>query len=203
MSATFSTQKPRGKLFVKGMKKLGGRPKGSANVQTKAIKTMIEAAAHGLGGVARLIEWAKETPQNEYAFWIYLWPRLLPLQIAGSGERGEIEMNIKLTAEELTKQLADRGLPTMIFGIDKPVLELPSARIEGEGTSGDERSCLPAAERGVDPRPARDALAGDPVPLLEAMEEQIRAPDSASDASRRAFLEARMARHVGRYGGST
>jgi hypothetical protein len=52
--------------------------------------------------VQRLIEWAKEDPRNEYAFWVFLWPRLLPLQFAGSGPHGEIELNVRLSSEELS-----------------------------------------------------------------------------------------------------
>ncbi|WP_439399407.1 hypothetical protein ACRQ5Q_18625 [Bradyrhizobium sp. PMVTL-01] len=66
------------------------------NVQSKAIKEMIAAAARGLGGPPRLIEWAKEDPKNEYAFWVHICPRLLPLQIAGSGANGELELSVKV-----------------------------------------------------------------------------------------------------------
>jgi hypothetical protein len=189
MSATFTTQKGRGRLFVKGQAKIAssGRRKGVPNLATKATKAMIEAAARGLGGTARLIEWAKEDPRNEYAFWIYLWPRLLPLQIQGSGSHGEIELNVKLSSEELTQKLRERGLPLAAFGIDKPMLELEAA------------SSRPSQ---FDPRIAADALAGDPTPLLEVIEEQI-AGDSESDRRDRTYLETRMRQHIERYGGST
>jgi hypothetical protein len=141
MAATFSTLKPRGKLFEKGMKKTGGRKAGAQNVATLAVKQMIACAAAGLGGTARLIEWAKESERNEYAFWVHIWPRLLPLQVQGTGARGELELNLKLNREEFTKRLLERGLPTVLFGIDapepEPVLELPATteapRINGNG----------------------------------------------------------------------
>jgi hypothetical protein len=190
MSATFSIKQGRGKLFVKGQAKIAssGRRKGVPNTTTTAIKKMIECAAMKLGGVERLCEWAKEDPRNEFAFWCTIWPRLLPLQIAGTGERGEIEMNVRLSAEELAQQLQKRGLPAVVFGIDKPVLELESRRIEGNGSS--------AAPEG-----GNIGADVDPAPMLEAMEEQICAPDSAERERR--FLEARMAAHIERYGGST
>ena len=31
----------------------------------------------------RLVEWAKEDPQNEKAFWASVYPKLLPLTVAG------------------------------------------------------------------------------------------------------------------------
>lgn len=62
-----------------------GRPKGSLNKTTLAAKEAIEAAAEGLGGVNRLIEWAKSDPQNERVFWGTVYPKLLPLNTNLSG----------------------------------------------------------------------------------------------------------------------
>lgn len=62
-----------------------GRPKGVPNKQTIAVKDAIAAAAEGLGGTNRLIEWAKEDPANERAFWATIYPKLLPLQVTGEG----------------------------------------------------------------------------------------------------------------------
>ena len=63
-----------------------GRPKGSPNKTTALAKEAIALAAEGLGGTNRLIEWAKEDPKNESAFWTTIYPKLLPLQV--SGENG-------------------------------------------------------------------------------------------------------------------
>jgi hypothetical protein len=41
----------------------------------------------------------------------------------------ELDMTIQINPSELASKLEERGLPTMVFGIDKPVLEAP--RIEG------------------------------------------------------------------------
>lgn len=60
-----------------------GRPKGSLNKTTASAKAVIEEAAHGLGGSKRLLEWAKEAPENEKAFWTSIYPKLLPLQVHG------------------------------------------------------------------------------------------------------------------------
>ena len=66
-----------------------GRPPGSRNKTTVAAKEAIALAAAGLGGTDRLIEWAKEDPANERAFWATIYPKLIPLQVHGSGDEGE------------------------------------------------------------------------------------------------------------------
>ena len=135
MVATFTNLKPRGRPFVKGQPKSAGRKKGSQNLHTRAIREMIEAAAEGLGGTARLIAWAMEDEINERLFWSSIWPRILPVQIQGMGARGEIEVNVKLSREEMMKRLIERGLPTSFFGRDKPLLELKTASPEQVGAS--------------------------------------------------------------------
>lgn len=53
------------------------------NKTTVSVKDAISMAAEGLGGTERLIAWAKEEPANERIFWGNIYPKLLPLQIAG------------------------------------------------------------------------------------------------------------------------
>jgi hypothetical protein len=36
--------------------------------------------------VDRLTAWAQENPDNEKAFWVSIYPKLLPLQVAGDPE---------------------------------------------------------------------------------------------------------------------
>jgi hypothetical protein len=60
-----------------------GRPKGSLNKTTAAAKDVISQAAAELGGKDRLIAWAREDAQNERVFWGTIFPKLLPLQVAG------------------------------------------------------------------------------------------------------------------------
>ena len=62
-----------------------GRPKGSPNKLAKAAKDAIAEAAEQLGGVNRIVEWAKENPQNEKAFWSTIYPKLIPVQVTGEG----------------------------------------------------------------------------------------------------------------------
>lgn len=60
-----------------------GKPKGAVSKTTKVAKEAIALAAEGLGGVDRLIEWAKEDPANERAFWTSVYPKLIPVQLTG------------------------------------------------------------------------------------------------------------------------
>lgn len=60
-----------------------GRPKGVPNKATRTAKEAIALAAEGLGGADRLIAWAKEDPANERAFWASIYPKLIPVQVAG------------------------------------------------------------------------------------------------------------------------
>lgn len=60
-----------------------GRPKGAVNATTRAAKEAIEYAATGLGGADRLVAWAQEDPLNERVFWGTIYPKLLPLTVAG------------------------------------------------------------------------------------------------------------------------
>ena len=69
--------------FKKGQ---GGRPKGVPNKTTGAAKDASAQAADELGGVARLVAWAKEDPANERVFWGTIYPKLLPLTVAGDKE---------------------------------------------------------------------------------------------------------------------
>ncbi|MXO72880.1 hypothetical protein [Alteraurantiacibacter buctensis] len=70
---------------ITGGKPGPGRPKGSQNKTTKAAKEAIAEAAEQLGGTNRLVAWAKEDAKNEHAFWSSIYPKLLPLQVAGEG----------------------------------------------------------------------------------------------------------------------
>jgi hypothetical protein len=121
--------------FAKGTPKPegSGRKLGQLNYLTQDVRTGIALAAYKVGGVARLVDWIMESPQNEFAFWTGIWPRLAPVQVQGSGPGGEIELNInvELKREELIKKLEERGLPISVFGMDKPVLELEAVKGNG------------------------------------------------------------------------
>lgn len=95
-----------------------GRRAGTPNKSTAEVRAVLLAAVRDIGGEQRLVDWIKESPQNEFAFWTVMVPRLLPLNVRGTGPRGELEVN--LNPEELAKRMEERGLPTTIFGLDAP-----------------------------------------------------------------------------------
>lgn len=68
--------------------KTGGRRRGTPNRVTGLAKDAIAAAADRLGGVDRLVAWARADPANERVFWGQIYPRLLPLQTHISGPDG-------------------------------------------------------------------------------------------------------------------
>lgn len=76
-----------------------GRPKGSANKTTAALKDMILQALDGAGGVAYLETCAKD-PKTASAF-LTLVGKVLPLQVTGEGG-GPVQVSrIELVAPAL------------------------------------------------------------------------------------------------------
>jgi hypothetical protein len=65
-------------------RKTGGRKKGTPNVLSGNAKEVIAQVAQNIGGVARMTKWVRESKENERAFWTSIYPRLLPLQVAGN-----------------------------------------------------------------------------------------------------------------------
>jgi hypothetical protein len=114
-------QRPRGKPFHRGQQRhpASGRAKGTPNVTTRAAKEMVAECAAMLGGVARLVAWAKESDRHETLFWVSIWPRLMPLQLQGG-----VDLNVKIDRDELLAKLTERGLPPNVFGCDKPNVKL-------------------------------------------------------------------------------
>ncbi len=80
-----------------------GRPKGLQNKLTTSVKDAIASAADALGGSTRLVEWAKEDPLNERAFWTSIYPKLLPLQVTGDGG-GPLQVHIVRFAPQKDEQ---------------------------------------------------------------------------------------------------
>ena len=70
--------------LVPGANKMG-RPKGKPNKTTTSAKEAILLAAEGLGGVPRMIAWAKEEAANERVFWGSIYPKLVPHEVTGAG----------------------------------------------------------------------------------------------------------------------
>lgn len=63
--------------------KTGGRQKGTPNSVTTNAKGAIEECFQRLGGVVALEAWAKE---NQTDFYKVVWPKILPLTVAGDKE---------------------------------------------------------------------------------------------------------------------
>ncbi|MGL5735370.1 MAG: hypothetical protein ACRCYS_10940 [Beijerinckiaceae bacterium] len=66
-----------------------GRPKGAVNKTTAAAKEAIQTVFDNLGGPDALERWVRSDADNEKAFYVQVWPKLLPLQVNGAGEGGE------------------------------------------------------------------------------------------------------------------
>lgn len=73
-----------------------GRPKGSPNKQTAALKDMILGALSDVGGREYLATQAEENP----AAFLTLIGKVLPTTLAGTGEGGKIVHTIELVALE-------------------------------------------------------------------------------------------------------
>jgi hypothetical protein len=122
--------------FKKGDKKppSSGRKTGVRNHRTVFIQRMLEDAVIKIGGLDRLVKWAKRNEANEHAFWTDLVPRLIPIQLQTSGTT---ELVISITQEELAQKLIENGLPPAIFNVEIPKLEdMREINGKGEITNG-------------------------------------------------------------------
>ena len=59
-----------------------------------SVLQAIALAAEGLGGVKRLVAWAKASPDNERVFWSTIYPRLVPHEVSGSADGAPISIAI-------------------------------------------------------------------------------------------------------------
>lgn len=62
-----------------------GRKKGVPNKTTSIAKDALAFAFDKLGGQDALVSWAVSDPDNLKIFYQTIWPKLLPLQVAGEG----------------------------------------------------------------------------------------------------------------------
>jgi hypothetical protein len=62
-----------------------GRPKGSLNKTTRAVKEALEEAFEELGGVPSLVQWARRDPHGFYT----IWGKMLPKDMTVTGKDGE------------------------------------------------------------------------------------------------------------------
>lgn len=59
----------------KGLRKTGGRRKGTPNRVTASIKSALTEAFDGLGGVPALVKWGEQNPTPFYQCWSRLAPK--------------------------------------------------------------------------------------------------------------------------------
>jgi hypothetical protein len=76
-----------------------GRPKGAQNKIGVTAKEMIASCAEGLGGAKRMIDWAKEDPANEKAFWSQIYPKLVPHEVTGAGGKDLVVQVLRFGAD--------------------------------------------------------------------------------------------------------
>jgi hypothetical protein len=69
-----------------------GRPKGSKNKSTAAVKTLLLAVNEKLGGEKAMLEWAKDNPTEFYK----LLGRLIPQEVSGP-DGGDIPVRASLS----------------------------------------------------------------------------------------------------------
>jgi hypothetical protein len=64
-------------------RKTGGRQRGTLNKLSGGAKEVIAQVAANIGGVDRMTKWVRESKDNERTFWTSIYPKLLPLHVAG------------------------------------------------------------------------------------------------------------------------
>jgi hypothetical protein len=114
-----------------------GRTKGVPNRQTVEVRTVLREAAAELGGLARLVAWAREDPINERIFWSQMYMSLMPRRIEA---RAEIEHNVTVDASDLARQLEANGLPQRLLDAPVPTLDLDPVSNVPAKTDGDDCS---------------------------------------------------------------
>lgn len=78
------------------LRKGGGRPKGVPNKNTTLLKDALLQAAHEAGGETGLVGYLKKQAEQNPQSFLPLLGKVLPLQVHGSGESGEMVTRIIL-----------------------------------------------------------------------------------------------------------
>lgn len=87
--------------MAKGLK-TGGRIKGQPNKVGVGAKAAIEWCFEAMGGPQGLKDWADNNPDD---FYKVIWPKILPLTVAGDSESPLIVKVLKFAGDNFTKQL--------------------------------------------------------------------------------------------------
>lgn len=96
--------------MARGGKRTGaGRPPDATNKIPMAAKEMIAQVAEGLGGHDRMLRWVQDDPANERAFWVTIYPKLLPLQVSGEGGGPVLVADASKMTDEQLAAIASRS----------------------------------------------------------------------------------------------
>jgi hypothetical protein len=106
-------------LWKKGERRVG-RVKGVPNKRTVECRGVLEQAVKLKGGAKGLVEWIDKSDENAMVFWSQMFMRLVPAQLE---VQSSSEMTVRVTREELARQLEERGLPPIVFGCDVPQID--------------------------------------------------------------------------------
>ena len=84
-----------------------GRPKGTKNKFSKAVKEVIQTVANKLGerrgfedATGALLDWVERDPHHEVIFWKDIWPKLVAIGVAGSDEKPILHRIEKIIVSE-------------------------------------------------------------------------------------------------------
>lgn len=81
----------------KGEARIGGRAKGTPNKVTREVKDAIAQVFEDIGGIATFASWARYNKTEFYK----LYGKLLPIQLQGSGSKGEFIIQISEAESKL------------------------------------------------------------------------------------------------------
>ena len=87
-----------------------GRKKGVPNKITMVAREAVAMAFEGIGGVPKLIEWAKKSDENRKIFYTMVWPKIIPLQVGMDPNNPITVTHIELVApaiEEAARAAVD------------------------------------------------------------------------------------------------
>lgn len=80
-------------------KKFGGRTKGTVNKTGQGAKAAIEWCFEAMGGPSGLKKWADSNPNDFYKI---VWPKILPLTVAGDSDNPLIIKVVKFAGDNTT-----------------------------------------------------------------------------------------------------
>lgn len=87
----------------------------------KAANIAVAVVAQELGGAERLYDWTKLHPDNESAFWLKLYPKIMAKQVEHSASEG---------IEAVLKQVAANNRGTTVVVDADEVEEIEDATVE-------------------------------------------------------------------------